>query len=77
MSVVSGSPAEAAGLRAGDVIIEADGAPTADAGDLQRLMMSNDAIGRRVAECSPIRRAQRSLPDEQLVPHEDLLAHLA
>ena len=49
MSVVAGSPAEAAGVRAGDVIIEADGAPTADAGDLQRLMMSNDAIGRRVA----------------------------
>jgi S1-C subfamily serine protease len=48
VSVVSGSPAAAAGLRAGDLIVEADGEPVEDVGDLQRLM-SADRIGRSVA----------------------------
>ncbi|HET6381579.1 MAG TPA: trypsin-like peptidase domain-containing protein [candidate division Zixibacteria bacterium] len=45
--VVSGSPAEGAGLRAGDLILEVDGQPTEDAGDLQRLMLG-EAIGRQM-----------------------------
>jgi S1-C subfamily serine protease len=43
--VVPGSPAAAAGLRTGDLILEVDGHPVADAGDLQRLML-DEAIGR-------------------------------
>jgi S1-C subfamily serine protease len=43
--VVSGSPAAEAGLRTGDLILEVDGHPVADAGDLQRLML-DEAIGR-------------------------------
>ncbi|MGH9110138.1 MAG: S1C family serine protease, partial [Acidimicrobiales bacterium] len=48
IEVSPGSPAEAAGLRATDVILDVDGAPTESAGDLQRLMVS-DAIGRRAS----------------------------
>jgi S1-C subfamily serine protease len=43
--VVSGSPAAAAGLRTGDLILEVDGQAVADASDLQRLML-DEAIGR-------------------------------
>ena len=43
--VLPGSPAEGAGLRSGDLILEVDGVPTEDAGDLQRLMLG-EAIGR-------------------------------
>jgi S1-C subfamily serine protease len=43
--VVPSSPAAAAGLRSGDLILEVDGHPVADAGDLQRLML-DEAIGR-------------------------------
>ena len=39
VTVLEGSPADLAGLRPGDVIIEADGQPVADAGDLQRLLV--------------------------------------
>jgi serine protease Do len=39
--VVAGSPADAAGLRRGDVIIEVDGQPVQRPGDLQRLMLDN------------------------------------
>ena len=46
MEVVSGSPAAVGGLHSGDVIIEVDGVPTTDAGDLQRLMTASDVIGR-------------------------------
>jgi S1-C subfamily serine protease len=46
MEVVAASPAERGGLRSGDVIVEVDGVPTADAGDLQRLMTAADVIGR-------------------------------
>lgn len=44
VEVVEGSPAADAGLRAGDLIIEADGEAVSDVGDLQHLM-SGDRIG--------------------------------
>jgi S1-C subfamily serine protease len=47
VEVVSGSPAEGAGLRAEDLIVGLDGAPLRDVGDLQRLMTA-DAIGREL-----------------------------
>jgi S1-C subfamily serine protease len=46
--VMPGSPADAAGLRFQDVILDVDGQPLNNAGDLQRLMLSN-VIGRSVA----------------------------
>jgi S1-C subfamily serine protease len=45
MEVVAGSPAASAGIRSGDLIVELDGVPIADARDLQRLMVG-DVIGR-------------------------------
>jgi S1-C subfamily serine protease len=45
VEVVPGSPAARAGLRREDLVVEVDGAPVADAGDLQRLMLA-EAIGR-------------------------------
>ncbi|PZS25033.1 MAG: peptidase S1 [Pseudonocardiales bacterium] len=45
--VVTGSPAAAAGLRVGDVVVAVDGKPAASATELQRLMVE-DAIGRRL-----------------------------
>jgi S1-C subfamily serine protease len=39
VEVVTGSPADAAGLRRGDIVIEVDGSPVADPGDLQRLLV--------------------------------------
>jgi S1-C subfamily serine protease len=47
VQVVQGSPAARAGLRNEDLIIDVDGVPVEDAGDLQRLMVG-DRIGRRV-----------------------------
>jgi S1-C subfamily serine protease len=47
MQVVPGSPAAVAGIRSGDLIVELDGVPIADARDLQRLMVG-DVIGRNV-----------------------------
>jgi S1-C subfamily serine protease len=47
MDVVGGSPAARAGIRSGDLIVELDGVPIADARDLQRLMVG-DVIGRSV-----------------------------
>ena len=41
------SPASAAGVRAGDVIVELDGRPIEGVGDLQRVMVG-DMVGRRV-----------------------------
>jgi S1-C subfamily serine protease len=66
VSVVDGSPAAAAGLRAGDLIVEADGEAVEDVGDLQRLM-SAERIGRTV----PLRieRAGR-LQGVEVVPRE-------
>ena len=40
VEIVAGSPAEAAGLRVGDVIFELDGDPIESATDLQRLMVA-------------------------------------
>ena len=47
VQVVQGSPAARAGVRNEDLIIDVDGTPVADAGDLQRLMVS-ERIGRPV-----------------------------
>ena len=64
--VVAGSPAEAAGLRRGDVIVEADGRPVARPGDLQRLMVDT-AIDRflvlRVLR-GGVMRTSTAIPDE-------------
>jgi S1-C subfamily serine protease len=46
--VVSGGPADRAGLRAGDLLINAAGRPVSRAQDLQRLMFA-EAIGRPLA----------------------------
>jgi S1-C subfamily serine protease len=46
VEVVPGSPADAAGLRAGDLLLAVDGQPLQDAQSLQRLMF-DEAIGRR------------------------------
>jgi serine protease Do len=48
VEVVGGSPAAGAGLRAEDLIVEVDGEPLTDVGDLQRLMIS-ERIGRRLS----------------------------
>jgi S1-C subfamily serine protease len=48
VQVVDGTPAAAAGLRAEDLIVELDGAPVGDVGDIQRLMVV-DKIGAEVA----------------------------
>jgi len=45
VEVVPGSPAARAGLRREDLVVDVDGVPVADAGDLQRLMLA-EAIGR-------------------------------
>jgi len=45
VEVVRLGPAEAAGVRRDDVIVEIEGRPVEDAGDLQRLMVG-EAIGR-------------------------------
>jgi S1-C subfamily serine protease len=47
VQVVQGSPAARAGLRNEDLIVDVDGVPVEDAGDLQRLMVG-DRIGRRI-----------------------------
>jgi serine protease Do len=47
VQVVEGSPADRAGLRAEDLIVEVDGAAVASVDDLQRLM-AGDLIGRTV-----------------------------
>jgi S1-C subfamily serine protease len=50
VQVVHGSPAARAGLRNEDLIIDVDGVPVADAGDLQRLM-----VGERIGRPLPVR----------------------
>jgi S1-C subfamily serine protease len=47
VQVVRGSPAARAGLRNEDLIIDVDGTPVEDAGDLQRLMVG-ERIGRQI-----------------------------
>jgi S1-C subfamily serine protease len=47
VDVVHGSPAADAGLRPGDILLDADGEPLADVGDLQRLM-TGESIGREL-----------------------------
>jgi S1-C subfamily serine protease len=47
VEVVEGSPAARAGLRPADLLLEAEGEPLTDVGDLQRLMVA-DRIGRRL-----------------------------
>ena len=46
--MVDGSPAARAGLRPEDLIVEVDGVPLSDVGDLQRLMVA-ERIGRSLA----------------------------
>ena len=46
-SVVGGSPAAHAGLRPEDVIVEVDGVPVGEVGELQRLM-TGDRVGRGI-----------------------------
>ena len=48
LEVVTGGPAETAGIRPGDLIVEVDGQPTAGISDLQRLLQ-RDVIGTRLA----------------------------
>jgi S1-C subfamily serine protease len=47
VEVIPRSPAARAGIRREDLLVEVDGVPVADAGDLQRLMVT-EAIGRRL-----------------------------
>ena len=47
VAVIDASPAETAGLRPGDVLVELDGEPIGDAGALARLMVG-ERIGRPV-----------------------------
>jgi S1-C subfamily serine protease len=47
VQLLEGSPASAAGVRAGDVIVELDGRPIEGVGDLQRVMIG-EMVGRRV-----------------------------
>ena len=47
IQLLDGSPASAAGVRAGDVIVEVDGKPIEGVGDLQRVMVG-EMVGQRV-----------------------------
>ena len=64
--VVAGSPAAAAALRGGDVIVEVDGSAVAKAGDLQRLMVEG-----RIGSKLPLRvvRGERLVTIE-VIPTE-------
>jgi S1-C subfamily serine protease len=66
VQVVDGSPAYRAGLRNEDLIIDVDGVPVADAGDLQRLM-----VGERIGRPLPVRAFRGSeLLELTVVPVE-------
>lgn len=66
VEVVTGSPAEAAGLRSGDVIVAVDVVPLGDAQSLQRLLFE-EAIGSRM-EVTVIRNG--AMVDVVAVPAE-------
>jgi S1-C subfamily serine protease len=66
VQVVEGSPADRAGLRAEDLIVEVGGSPVAGVDDLQRLM-AGDVIGRTVS-ARVLRRGDEL--EVELVPDE-------
>ena len=66
VEVASGSPAERAGLKAEDLIVELDGQPIERVDDVQRLM-SHDAIGQTLP--ARVLRGDRFL-DLELAPVE-------
>jgi len=66
VQVVEGSPADRAGLRAEDLIVEVAGTPVSGVDDLQRLM-AGDVIGRSVT-ARVLRRGDEL--DVELVPDE-------
>jgi len=66
VETVDGSPADAAGLRPEDLILEVDGSPVESVNDLQRHMVG-DAIGRTVR--FTVHRSGRTF-DAELVPVE-------
>jgi serine protease Do len=66
VEVVEGSPAERAGLRPEDLIVEVDGRPMSDVGELQRLMVA-ESIGRPLP--THLIRGERTLTVE-IVPVE-------
>jgi len=47
VQLLEGSPAAAAGVRPGDLIVELNGSPVEGVGDLQRLL-DGEAVGKRV-----------------------------
>jgi serine protease Do len=66
VDIVEGSPAAKAGLRQEDLIVEVDGAPVADAGDLQRLMTAE----RIDADVPVLVIREGRLVEERIVPTE-------
>src|SRR5436190_15341575 len=66
VEVVEGSPAARAGLRPEDLIIEVDGTPMSDVGELQRLMVA-ERIGRPLE--ARVARGGRTL-SLRIVPEE-------
>ena len=66
VEVVEGSPADRAGLRPEDLIVEVDGRSMSDVGELQRLMVA-ESIGRPLP--THLIRGERTLTVE-LVPVE-------
>jgi S1-C subfamily serine protease len=61
VQLLDGSPAAAAGVRAGDLILELDGRPITGVGDLQRSLIG-DLVGRRVDVTLEREGATRTVP---------------